>query len=81
MNKKDNLIVAEVDNEGMVIDVKRGKSFYLNETALIIFKMLREGKGDEQIKEYIMNTYEVSEDILIEDIKRIKRECISKKLI
>ena len=81
MNKKDNLIVAEVDNEGMVIDVKRGKSFYLNETALIIFKMLREGRGDEQIKEYIMNTYEVSEDILIEDIKRIKRECISKKLI
>ncbi|RKY01020.1 MAG: hypothetical protein DRP55_04920 [Spirochaetes bacterium] len=81
MNKKDNLIVAEVDNEGMVIDVKRGKSFYLNETALIIFKMLREGKGDDQIKEYIMNTYEVSEDILIEDIKRIKRECISKKLI
>ena len=66
---KYDLILAEVDGEGMLIDVERGMSFFLNETGVLIYKMLREGKAINEIKtrflkEYDVDAKEVEKDIL-----------------
>ncbi len=71
---KDDIILAEVDGEGMVIDVEKGTSHFLNETALLIFKMMKEGNSIDEIKEAMHKEYDVDEA----DIEKDIREFISK---
>jgi hypothetical protein len=65
---KDEIILAEVDGEGMMIDVERSTSYFLNETALLIIKMVNEGKKVEEIKSALLEQYEVGEEELEKDI-------------
>ena len=59
---KDNIILAEVEGEGMMIDVEKGTSYFLNETALFIFKLLNEGKNVNDIKSALLQEYDVDEE-------------------
>ncbi len=65
---KDDIILAEVDGEGMMIDVERSTSYFLNETALLITKMVNDGKTVEEIKSALLEQYEVGEEELEKDI-------------
>lgn len=67
---KDDVILAEVDGEGMIIDVERGASHFLNETALLIYKMSKEGKSEEEIKAVISKEYDVDENEVEKDIRK-----------
>lgn len=71
---KDDIILAEVDGEGMAIDVERGTSHFLNETALLIFKMMKEGNSIDEIKEAMLKEYDVDEA----DVEKDIREFVSK---
>ncbi|HJX34811.1 MAG TPA: PqqD family protein [Desulfatiglandales bacterium] len=78
---KGDPILAEVDNEAMMIDVEKGTSYFLNETALLIFKMLNKGKDIDGIKKTLMEEYDVDEketerDIL-EFIDRLDKKGVS----
>ncbi len=66
---ENDLFLAEVDDEGMLIDVEKGVSFFLNETGLFAYKMLKEGKNQTEIMALILDTYEVDEKEVEEDIK------------
>ncbi|MBN2569415.1 MAG: PqqD family protein [Deltaproteobacteria bacterium] len=66
---EDNVIMAEVDGEGMIIDVERGTSHFLNETALLIYKMVREGKNRHEIKDAFLKEYDVEERDVEKDIR------------
>lgn len=66
---KDEIILAEVDGEGMMIDVERNTSYFLNETALLIAKMVSEGRGVEAIKSALLERYDVEEEDLEKDIR------------
>jgi len=65
---KDEIILAEVDGEGMMIDVERSTSYFLNETALLIAKMVNDGKTVEEIKSALLEQYEIGEEELEKDI-------------
>jgi len=71
---EDDIILAEVDGEGMIIDVERGTSHFLNETALLLFKMMKEGNSIDEIKEAMLKEYDVAEA----DVEKDIREFISK---
>ena len=71
---KDDIILAEVDGEGMAIDVEKGTSHFLNETALLIFKMMKEGNSIDEIKEAMLKEYDVDEA----DVEKDIREFVSK---
>lgn len=60
--------MAEVDGEGMLIDIDRGTSHFLNETALLIYKMVREGRSRQEIKDAFLREYDVGEDDAENDI-------------
>jgi len=66
--KKDP-ILAEVDGEGMIIDVDRGTSYFLNETALLIYKMKEGGKSLDEMKTALMTEYDVDEKAAEQDIR------------
>ncbi|MFC1867707.1 PqqD family protein [Thermodesulfobacteriota bacterium] len=66
---KGDLILAEVDDEAMMIDVDKGMSYFLNETALIVFKMLNEGKDIDDIKKTLLREYDVDEKEAERDIR------------
>ena len=66
---KDDIILAEVEGEGMIIDVEKGASYFLNETALLIYSMLREGKTIEEIKAALLKEYDVDEVDVDKDIR------------
>jgi len=70
--KKDDMILAEVDGEAMMIDVEGGTSYFLNETALIIYKMLNQGKSEEEITTALMEEYEAEPKTVQEDIRAFR---------
>jgi len=71
---KDDIILAEVEGEGMIIDVEKGTSHFLNETALLLFKMMKEGNSIDEIKEAMLKEYDVDEA----DVEKDIREFISR---
>ncbi|MEA3280018.1 MAG: PqqD family protein [Thermodesulfobacteriota bacterium] len=66
---KDDIILAEVDGEGMIIDVEKGSSHFLNESALLIYKMVRDGKNTDEIKTAFVEEYSVDEKEAEKDIQ------------
>jgi len=66
---KDDIILAEVEGEGMMIDVEKGMSYFLNETALLIFKMQQEGRTSDEIKAALLSEYDVDERDAENDIR------------
>ena len=54
-----DLIFAEVEGKGILIDLKKGMSFYLNETGNLIYRLLQEGKSPEEILKMIVEEYDV----------------------
>jgi len=77
---KDNIILAEVEDEGMMIDVEKGTSYFLNETALFIFKLLNEGKNVNEIKSALLQEYDVDEEEaengIREFIKKLEKKAL-----
>ncbi len=69
---KDDIILAEVDGEAMMIDVEGGTSYFLNETALIIYKMLNQGKSEKEITTALIEEYEIEPKTVQEDIRTFR---------
>ncbi len=78
---QDDIILAEVEGEGMIIDVEKGTSYFLNETALLIYSMMREGKTVEDIKAALIAEYDVDEADVENDIRefigKLERKAVS----
>ncbi len=78
---KDDIILAEVEGEGMIIDVEKGTSYFLNETALFLFKMMKEGNSVDEIKEAMLKEYDVDEADVEKDIRefigKLDRKAVS----
>ncbi len=68
----DEPILAEVEGEAMLIDMERGVSYFLNETGVLIYKMLKEGEGEEEIKARLLKEYEASEEDVEQDIREFQ---------
>ncbi len=75
---KDDPIMAEVDGEGMIIDVDRGTCYFLNETALLIYKMVKDGKGSREIRDVLTRDYDVDEGDAESDITAFLKQLQSK---
>jgi PqqD family protein of HPr-rel-A system len=51
-----------INDEGFIFDPETGNSFTVNGTGLFILKLLKEGKGEEEILSALMEEYDVSEE-------------------
>lgn len=66
---KDDPILAEVDGEAMIIDVDKNTSYFLNETALFLYKMKKAGKSPDAMKAALIEAYDVEEKMAEQDIR------------
>lgn len=80
---EDGIILAEVDGEGMIIDVEKSTSYFLNETALLILRMVNERKTVDDMKAVLLEQYDVDEEAVEKDIRdflvRLEKKAISWK--
>ncbi len=59
MKLKRNIALSE---SGFVFDPSTGESYTLNEQGLEIMELVRDGKTDEQIKQFLLDEYEIEEN-------------------
>ncbi len=50
-----------ISDNGFIFDPTTGESFSMNNEAMTILNLLKEGKKENEIKEYFLNEYDVDE--------------------
>ena len=88
MNSTTNLIpgkhvvVTDFDGgEGILVDLSTKKYFQLNETAMVVWKGLEQGKTVGEIADDIVARYEVAPDNAARSVERILVNFESYKLL
>ena len=86
MKIKQGYILREVAGNYIVVAVGEAvKNFNgiinLNDSGAFLWKLLQEGATEEQLKESLLNEYEVDEQIAERDIKAFINKLIEKGLL
>ncbi len=81
MKISDKFILKTIDDESMLVPVNHDymsvqKIINLNETSLAIYEMVKEGLDEKQIISKMLETYDVSEDVLKSDVTRVLKQFI-----
>lgn len=78
-----NLIFTTIDNkEGILIDIKEGKYYMLNDTLSYIWKnLIMAGLSLRKIEEMMDNKYNILPPILRKNIRTVFRKMMKLKLI
>jgi hypothetical protein len=59
MNLKNNIAISD---SGFIFNPSRGESYSTNQSAKELLNLIKENRCKDEIKEYFLNTYEVSSD-------------------
>ncbi|SMP04266.1 PqqD family protein, HPr-rel-A system [Desulfurobacterium pacificum] len=65
MNKLNRLAI---NDEGFIFDPETGNSYTVNEVGLFILKQLKEGKGESEILDALVENYEVEREEAEKDL-------------
>lgn len=81
MKISDKFILKTIDDESMLVPVNHDymsvqKIINLNETSLAIYQMVKEGLDERQIINKMLETYDVSEDVLKSDVTNVLKQFI-----
>lgn len=64
---KNKLSKIALSDEGFIFDPETGNSYTVNPTGLFILKLLKEGKGQEEIAKALAEEFDVSEKEALRD--------------
>ncbi|MDY7031901.1 MAG: PqqD family protein [Thermodesulfobacteriota bacterium] len=76
-----DVILAEMDGEGVFLNIKTEKYYSLNKTGMDIFKLLINDSDKNEIVFQLLEKYNVDEKILQEDIVRLVNELVDANII
>jgi hypothetical protein len=77
-----HVVVTDFDGgEGILVDLNTKKYFQLNETAMVVWKGLEQGKTVGEIADDITTQYEVATDNAVRSVERILDNFQSYKLL
>jgi PHD/YefM family antitoxin component YafN of YafNO toxin-antitoxin module len=68
-------------DEGILVDLNTKKYYQLNETAMLVWKGLENGKSVAEITEEVANEYEVTIDHATRSVERLLTNFQSYKLV
>lgn len=77
----NNIIFEAIEAELVVINLKSGCYYSLNESASVIWKLVIEGYSIRQISEFFMKQYPPSTNNISEEIARIVSEFVREELL
>jgi hypothetical protein len=78
---KNSIVFTDIENEGVILNLKNNSFYSLNETATRIWKLLRGRKTVRQIVEEFMQEYECEKNKALQSIKRQIQEFLASNLI
>jgi len=81
LRKRENLLYREIDGEGVIYDQENMKVHSLNPTATMIWRYCDGKNTIEDIKEKILEKYDVDPDTLKEDIQKAVTDLRTLKLL
>jgi Coenzyme PQQ synthesis protein D (PqqD) len=77
-----HVVVTDFDGgEGILVDLNTKKYYQLNETAMVVWKGLEQGKSTNEIASDITSTYEVALDKATLSVERIVNNFQTYKLV
>lgn len=78
----DEVVFTDFDGrEGILVDLNTKKYYQLNETAMLIWKALEDGKAVEQIVNDVIAAYDVSLDHATISVERLLENMRRYKLV
>ena len=72
---------SEVLGEVVVLELKSGIYYGLNETGSLIWNLIQQSKSLEEIRDVILETYEVEPEVCIHYILQLVRDLADKGLV
>ena len=77
-----HVVVTDFDGgEGILVDLNTKRYYQLNESAMIVWKGLEQGKSISQIVDDFMSTYEVEPDRAAVSVQRLVDSLQTYKLV
>ncbi|MEK4033167.1 PqqD family protein [Methylocystis sp. IM3] len=87
MNSVDNLVISpdilvqEVGEEIVLLDLRNGTYYGLNQVGACMFRCIRDGKALEEARESLLDEFEVAPDELDRDIAQLVEELLARRLL
>ena len=79
--RRTEIIVHELDSEGLLFDRTSGDTHQLNQTALLVWRACDGSRDAHQIAERLTEVYEVSIQDAVRHVERMFREFLERRLI
>ncbi|RMH52626.1 MAG: PqqD family protein [Bacteroidetes bacterium] len=77
----DFVSVSELDTEAVLMDMKQGRYYGLNEVGMQVYALLKEPRSVGEVVDALLDKYEVSREVLTEDVSRLLAELQERGLI
>jgi len=77
----DQVATRQFDEETILLDLRGGNYFGLDETAGAIWERLNRGMSPQEIADQLVGTYEVERDVLLQDIVRFVDDLLDRELV
>ena len=81
IKRQDHVTLKEIEKEGILLNLKNGHYFVINELGVLIWKLLDGKKNLEQIAERIVSRYEVRKTAAFTDLLIFIKDLYKKDLI
>lgn len=65
---EDHVLFSELDEDGVLFDIKKNEYLTLNATFTSIFKYLQNGLGTQEVLEKLLEEYEVTEETCLNQL-------------
>ena len=79
--RRTDIIVHELDGEGLLFDGTSGDTHQLNQTALFVWRACDGGRDAREIAERLVEVYDVSIEDAVRHVARMLREFLQRRLI
>ena len=68
---EDRVLFSQLDEDGVLFDIKKNEYLNLNATFTSIFKYLQNGLGTQEVLEKLLEEYEVTEETCLNQLHAV----------
>lgn len=77
----ENITWRDVNDEVVVLDLKSGEYYTMNQTGQCIWRALMEGKTVDQVKDLVLERFQVEKDKALTDVEEFISGMMDKGLL
>lgn len=81
VKKQDHIVLKEIENEGILLNLKNGHYFVINKIGILIWKLLNGKKSLDEISQRILRRYQGSKTAVLADLTAFVKTLYKQKLV